>query len=294
LAATGFTGDLESVFGRAQVVGGGAMLFGSVAGGFVAQLTDLGVPYILRAAMLGVTLVIAWWFMHDLGFTPERGATPLKAVRTVISGAVDGGLRNRPVRWLMLAAPFTMGVGFYAFYALQPYLLELYGDAGAYGIAGLAAAVVAGAQIVGGLTVPLVRRLFKRRTDALITGGVLTVVLLALIGLTDSFVVALVLMTAWALIGAIEEPMRQAFINGLIPSQQRATVLSFDSLIGSGGAVFAQPALGRTADVFGYPTSYVVSAGIQALAVPFAFLARGENAASDPIEAALVAEGEAG
>ncbi|MGH2385349.1 MAG: MFS transporter, partial [Candidatus Limnocylindria bacterium] len=49
LAATGFTGDLESVFGRAQVVGGGAMLFGSVAGGFVAQLTDLGVPYILRA-----------------------------------------------------------------------------------------------------------------------------------------------------------------------------------------------------------------------------------------------------
>ncbi|MGQ0606937.1 MAG: MFS transporter [Chloroflexota bacterium] len=293
LAATGFSGDLESVFGRAQVVGGGAMLFGSVAGGFVAQLTDLGVPYILRAAMLGVTLVIAWWFMHDLGFTPERDATPLKAVRTVISGAVDGGLRNRPVRWLMLAAPFTMGVGFYAFYALQPYLLELYGDAGAYGIAGLAAAVVAGAQIVGGLTVPLARRLFKRRTDALITGGVLTVVLLALIGLTDSFVVALLLMTAWALIAAIEEPMRQAFINGLIPSQQRATVLSFDSLIGSGGAVFAQPALGRTADVFGYPTSYVVSAGIQALAVPFAFLARGEHAASDPIEAG-VADVEAG
>lgn len=45
---------------------------------------------------------------------------------------------NRPVRWLMLAAPFTVGVGFYAFYALQPYLLELYGDPNAYGVAGLA------------------------------------------------------------------------------------------------------------------------------------------------------------
>jgi MFS family permease len=284
LAATGFSGNLESVFGRAQVVSGGAMLVGSVAGGFIAQATDLGVPYIVRAAMLGVTLVIAWWFMHDLGFTPERGVTPVTAVRTVIKGAVDGGLRNRPVRWLMLAAPFTVGVGFYAFYALQPYLLELYGDPSAYGIAGLAAAVVAGAQILGGLTVPWVRRLFRRRTDAIILSGIVTVVLMVLIGLTTSFVVALALMTAWCLVAAIEAPMRQAFINGLIPSQQRATVLSFDSLIGSGGGVVAQPVLGRTADLFGYPASYVVSGAIQALAVPFAFLARRENAVSDPIE----------
>jgi len=291
LTVTGFTGNLESVFGRAQMVGGAAMLIGSVGGGVIAQFTDLGVPYIVRAAMLVVTLLVAWRFMHDLGFTPERDVTPLKAVRTVVSGAVDGGLRNRPVRWLMLAAPFTVGVGFYAFYALQPYLLELYGDPTAYGIAGLAAAVVAGAQILGGLTVPWVRRLFKRRTDAIILSSVLAVALLSMIGLTNSFVVALVLIIAWCLIGAIEEPFRRAFINGLIPSQQRATVLSFDSLIGSAGGVVAQPALGRTADVFGYPASYVVSAGIQALAVPFAFLARREKASSDPIDAA--SEGEA-
>ena len=108
-----------SAAGRELIVG---------SGGLIAQCTDLGVPYIVRAAMLGVTLVVAWWFMHDLGFTPERGANPVAAVRTVIAGAVDGGLRNRPVRWLMLAAPFTVGVGFYAFYAFQPYLLELFGD----------------------------------------------------------------------------------------------------------------------------------------------------------------------
>ena len=290
LAATGFSGNLESVFGRAQVVGGGAMLVGSVAGGFIAQATHLGVPYIVRAAMLGVTLVIAWWFMHDLGFTPQRGVTPVTAVRTVITGAVDGGLRNRPVRWLMLAAPFTVGVGFYAFYALQPLLLELYGDPTAYGIAGLAAAVVAGAQILGGLTVPFVRRLFRRRTDALILAVLLTAILLAFIGLTDSFILALALMTAWCLVAAVEEPMRQAFINGLIPSQQRATVLSFDSLIGSTGGVVAQPVLGRTADLFGYPASYVAAAGIQALALPFVLLARREHAASDPIVGETEAE----
>jgi MFS family permease len=284
LAFTKFTGNLESVFGRAQTVGGIAMLVGSVAGGVIAQASNLGVPYLFRAGMLGVTLVIAWWFMHDLGFSPARDANPIAAVRTVVRGAVDGGLRNPPVRWLMLASPFTVGVGFYAFYATQPYLLELYGDETAYGIAGLAAALIAGAQIVGGLLVSRVRRLFSRRTHALIMGGFLNVVLLVAIGLIQHFAVALVLLALWALIFAFEMPLRQAFINGLIPSEQRATVLSFDSLLGSSGGVVAQPALGRTADVLGYPASYVVSGVVQALAIPFAFLARRENASSDPID----------
>jgi MFS family permease len=284
LAFTKFTGNLESVFGRAQTVGGIAMLVGSVAGGVIAQASNLGVPYLFRAGMLGVTLVIAWWFMHDLGFSPARDANPIAAVRTVVRGAVDGGLRNPPVRWLMLASPFTVGVGFYAFYATQPYLLELYGDETAYGIAGLAAALIAGAQIVGGLLVSRVRRLFSRRTHALILGGFLNVVLLVAIGLIQHFAVALVLLALWALIFAFEMPLRQAFINGLIPSEQRATVLSFDSLLGSSGGVVAQPALGRTADVLGYPASYVVSGVVQALAIPFAFLARRENASSDPID----------
>ena len=283
LSATGYEGDLETVFGRAQVVGGGAMLVGSVAGGVIAQLTDLGVPYLVRASLLGLTLVIAWLFMRDIGFKPERNASAVGAVRTVMTGALDAGLRNRPVRWLMLAAPFTTGVGFYAFYALQPYLLELYGDPSAYSIAGLAAAIIAGSQMAGGWSVRFVRRWFARRTDALLLFGVVGVAALLLLGLVPLFVVAVALLVLWALAAAVEEPIRRAFLNGLIPSQQRATVLSFDSLMGSTGGVVIQPALGRVADLSGYAASYVVSGAVQALAIPFVLLARREGAHSDPI-----------
>ncbi|HET9458298.1 MAG TPA: MFS transporter, partial [Candidatus Limnocylindrales bacterium] len=137
----------------------------------------------------------------------------------------------------------------------------------------------------GGIIVPWVRRRFSRRTHALILGGVLNVVLLLLIGVIPNFWVAIALLAAWAMVFAIEAPIRQAFVNGLIPSEQRATVLSFDSLMGSAGGVVAQPALGRTADLFGYGTSYVASAAAQALAIPFVLLARRENAPSDPIGA---------
>ncbi|HEX7172548.1 MAG TPA: MFS transporter [Candidatus Limnocylindria bacterium] len=283
LTATGYEGDLETVFGRAQVVGGGAMLVGSVAGGVIAQLSDLGVPYLVRAGLLGLTVAVAWRFMRDIGFTPERNATPMGAVRTVVSGAIAGGLRNRPVRWLMLAAPFTTGVGFYAFYALQPYLLELYGDPDAYSIAGLAAAIIAGAQMAGGWSVRFVRRWFARRTDALLLFGVAGVAALVLLGVMPVFAVAVALLVLWALAAAVEEPIRRAFLNGLIPSQQRATVLSFDSLMGSSGGVVIQPALGRVADLSGYAASYVVAGAVQALALPFILFARREGAHSDPI-----------
>lgn len=76
-------------------------------------------------------------------------------------------------------------------------------------------------------------------------------------------------------------PIHQAYLNDLIPSKQRATVLSFDSLMGSSGGVVIQPVLGRAADVWSYGTSYVVGAGIQLLAIPFLFRSRHEKSEAD-------------
>ena len=281
LLATAFTGELDSVFARGQIVSGGAMLVGSVAGGFIAQATNLGVPYIVRAALLGVTLVVAALLMHDLGFDRQKARSPVEEVRRVLRDSLAGGLGNPPVRWLMLAAPFTMGVGIYTFYAMQPYLLQLYGDGAAFGIAGIAAAVVAGAQIAGGFAVPLVRRLVRRRTSAFIAGAVVVIVTLLGLGLTNRFWIALVLFVVSALTSAAVRPLRQTYLNGLIPSAERATVLSFDSLMGSAGGVVAQPALGRVADVGGYGASYVASAAVSTLALPFLLLARRERTAAD-------------
>lgn len=81
----------------------------------------------------------------------------------------------------------------------------------------------------------------------------------------------------------VSVPLRQTYLNGLIPSAQRATVLSFDNLMTSAGAAAAQPLLGRVADARGYPFAYLVSAFVQLTALPFLLLARRSNAASDPI-----------
>ena len=128
--------------------------------------------------------------------------------------------------------------------------------------------------------------MFAHRTTALIFGTVASTVLLALLGLVDNFWVALALLTAAGLLLAAERPIKQAYLNDMIPSAQRATVLSFDSLMGSSGGVVIQPALGRTADIWSYGTSFVGAALIQALAVPFLALSRRERHPADTATAA--------
>jgi MFS family permease len=281
LTATNYDGDLESVFGRGQVVGGIAMLTGSLAGGVLAQVVNLGFPFVLRAAILAVMFLVAFRLMHDIGFTPERGGRPLAEMKRIASESIEYGWRVRPVKWLMVQALFTGGVGIYGFYALQPYLLELYGDPEANVGAGLSAAIVAGAQIVGGLAAPRIRRLFQRRTSALLLiagAGSLTLVA---VGALEHFWAVIALVVVWALLFAANMPIRQAYINGMIPSKQRATILSFDSLCASSGGVWAQPALGRAADAWGYAPTYLISAAISALALPFLYLSRRENAPAD-------------
>lgn len=287
LRATGFKGSLEHVFGRSVAVTGGAMLFGSVLGGVVAQVTDLGVPFLLRAGVLVVMVAVAGLLMRDLGFTPDRSEGPIKATRTVLRASLRFGLGNPPVRWLMLASPFTAGVGFYVFYALQPYLLELWGDPDAYSVAGLAAALLSGTMMLGGLLAPVARRLFRKRTSTILLSTITGVVVLIALGLIDDFWIALALVAVWGVTWSLDDPVHRAYLNDMIPSKQRATVLSFDSLMGSGGSVIAQPILGRSADLGGYGFSLVLSGAVSALAIPFVLLSRARRDPADTASATL-------
>lgn len=284
LKATNYKGTLEGAFAKGQIATGAAMLTGTFSGGFIAQLTNLGVPYVLRALTLGVTFVVAWLMMKDVGFKPRRSVSVAKEMRRILKASFDHGLRNPPVRWVMLAQPFVWGVAGYAFYAAQPYILQLYGNNRSYAIAGLAATIVAGAQIAGGFLMPKVRHLFRKRTTLLILGAVGNFVCLLAMGWLPHFWVVLGFLVLWAIIFSISLPVRQAFINDLIPSSERATVLSSDNLLSSAGGVVFQPPLGKSADAWGYPVSFIISGVIQLIALPFLFLAKRTKVKSDDME----------
>src|SRR4029450_815941 len=132
---------------------------------------------------------------------------------------------------------------------------------------------------------PLIRGRFHRRTSALLVTTALSCLTLALIGVVEDFWAVLALIVCWGLLYAASMPIRQTYLNGMIPSRERATILSFDSMMASSGGVWAQPALGRAADAWGYAPTYLMSAGVTALALPFLLPSRRQDAPADHIDA---------
>ena len=66
----------------------------------------------------------------------------------------------------------------------------------------------------------------------------------------------------------IAQDLREAEPDSVLDTvffRERATILSFDSLMSSSGGVWTQPVLGRAADAWGYPPTYVIGAGISLL-----------------------------
>jgi MFS family permease len=281
LKHAGYEGDLDPIFAKNQIVNGVGMLVGTIAGGYIAQIATLGIPYLVRASLQFASFVVAFVIMKDIGFAAERGARFVHQVKSLAAAGWKYGIKNRPVRWVMLSAPFYMGTGIYGFYAAQPYLLDLYGNQQAIGVAGIAAAGIAAMQVIGGFAVPYIRRLFSRRTHILIASAALTTASLVLMGLIQVFAVVVALLVLWAISFAATMPVRQAYINALIPTRERATVLSFDSMVNSAGGVIFQPILGKFADTAGYAISYIVSGVIAFFGLPFLFLARRENVSAD-------------
>jgi MFS family permease len=288
LAATGYDGGIETVFGKGQAVSGAAMLVGTIGGGFLGQI-NLGVPYAARSILLLGVIGAAWLWMHDIGYEPAKGIAVGKQVKSLLRSSVRHGLGNPPIRMFMLGAPFASGVGIWIFYAFQPYLLELFGDPNATYLAGIAAAVFATAQMIGGASVNWVRRQVNTRTGVITMEIVIGSLALIGVGLAEmlaipvGFWVAITLLTLTALVSALSMPMQQAYMNSCIPSEQRATVLSFASLMGSAGGVVAQPALGRVADVFSLGTGYVVAGLLYAIRLPFIVAVRRMRLPADEV-----------
>ena len=279
----GFNGNLEDIFAKGQIADGFAMLTGTISGGYLAQFTNLGVPYLFRIGALLISFLIAALFMKDLGFSPRKVENVGLEMKRIFKASIENGIKVPSVRWVMLTSPFLMGVMFYGFYAAQPYLLELYGDPKAYGVAGLAAALVAGSEIIGGLLVPFLRKIFSRRSRVMLLCVVGGIMALLGLGLTKSFPIAIVLLTLWALLATAFEPVKQAYLNNCLASEQRATIISFDGMLGSVGGTVFQPILGRSADIYSYGISFVLCGLLQIGAIPFILLAGSTNPKADQV-----------
>lgn len=296
LGSVGVDGDLDHVFARSQQVTGAAMLLGTTAGGFLGQI-DLGVPFVVRTALLVVLFGISWRTMHDLGFTPRplEFRTIGTELREQTRVGMTYGWRHPGLRLLMLAGVARGAFLAWAFYSAQPYLLGLLSEDKIW-VVGVITALMSLSMIGGNQIVELLTRRCGRRTSIILGASVVTSIASVVMGVTDSFWVAVPsFLLVTGSLGVIT-PVRQAYVHHVAPSEHRATVISFDAMVGSVGGVGGQLGLGRLADsaadpVTGFARGYVVGGLTTMVVWPLVWAARRRGGEADRIVGAAGVEG---
>ncbi len=214
----------------------------------------------------------------------------------IARASIAFGWRVRPMR-LLIAAAFIQSIFMaWGFYAWQPYFLELLGQDLPW-VAGVIAALVALATIAGNTLVERLTRICGRRTTLLLWAAGIHAVAILGVGLTGSFGVAVALYLIAMATTGVWTPVRQAYIHQIVPTEQRATVISFDSLVNSGGSVVGQSGLGYLAQVRNLGSGYIVGGLVTFLALPVMGLLRRRDDPADRIvgqageQAACAAQG---
>ena len=286
--SVGIEGDLDHVFARAQQITGLAMLVGTTSGGFLGQI-DLGVPFVLRIGLLLGLFAISWRTMHDLGFVPRplRLSNVGTELREQTRVGVAYGWNQPGLRMLMLAGVARGAFVVWAFYSAQPYLLGLLDDNKIW-VVGVITALMSLSTIAGNQVVEVLTRYCGRRSTIIFGGSVVTTVAAVIVGVTDSFWVATPAFLAVTGSLGVISPVRQAYVHHVAPSEHRATVISFDAMVGSVGGVGGQLSLGRLADsasdpMTGFARGYVVGGLTTALVLPLVWAVRRRGGEADVI-----------
>jgi MFS family permease len=270
----GYDGPLEPIFARVQAVFGLSMLLGTIGGGLLGQL-HLYVPYVVRAALLVPTILVAWTSMHDIGFQarPLRVAELPAEMKRILNEGVRHGLKHPVVQPLMLSSFVAMSFGMFGFYSWQRYFLDLLGKELVW-VTGVIAALVAVSGIVGNRLVRVVSTRFQRRTSVIALATCLQAAALVTSGLMHSFAPAVAFYLLSAVASGMASPVRQSLLNSNIPSAQRATIISLDSLFGDLGSGLGQTGWGKLAEARGIGTSWVAGGAFLVLGLPFVWRAR--------------------
>lgn len=269
LKASGFEGPVDRVLARGGVISSIAMLIGSVSGGLLGGL-DLAWPYLARCVLLMAAFVIAWRAMHDIGFTvralPWR-QVPLEMARTGRE-AVAFGWRQPHARLAILAGAMPAIFLEWGYHAWQPYFLQLL-DTDAIWILGVVAAATSLAMAAGSALVERLTRYCGKRTTMLIGASAVYSVTAVGVGLVDSFALAVALYLVGMMASGVFQPVRQAYLHAVVPSAQRATVLSLASLASSTTSMAGQGGLGWLATGRGLASGYVAGGLMTSLAIPW-------------------------
>jgi MFS family permease len=270
LKADGRESEAAKQSGRSAAIQMGSQGLAALAGAALATI-DITLCFTL----CGIAALLSTGLILTVKEPPhhEEGEEELGYWQNLRTGVAIAARRPIVRTLLLLSATFFIVPLIVYYFLLQPYALEVGLPVAALGlvVVGIQAATVAASW--------LAHRTEGRFAILTVvgTGGVLITAACVVLAVRPS-IPTIGLMLIVALMPALIGPLLLARINDLIPSAQRATILSLSALLGELGTAAAVPVLMAAADVLDPAAAIGIAAGIFAVAfVPLWFIWRAQD-----------------
>jgi len=192
------------------------------------------------------------------------------------------GLHHKVVRPVMLASLVGMSFMIFGFYSWQRYFLDLLGKDLVW-VDGVISSLMGLSLIAGNALVAPLSRVVRTRTGLLTLSAGTQAALAVACGLLTNFYLVVALYLAYGIAVGLAMPVKQAYLNAHIPSSQRATIISLDSMFASSGGVLGQTVWGAVARSRSIGTAWAWSGLTLLLGMPLYWMARRRDERLDAI-----------
>ncbi|HYB92196.1 MAG TPA: MFS transporter [Candidatus Binataceae bacterium] len=265
----GYDSPKDRLFSRLSQLSSLGLMGSAVAGGYAANV-NIAWPWLMGAAGFAISAVAGAILMHDR--RPHAARIDVRSIPVQVGARVRDGLRLgfgiRPVLILSTAGAITLA-------AWAPYWLEwplFFHDRYAVGvwIVGWIYCLFTLGRMIGAEIVVRIAADEMTRARRVSMLAICTGVLLFAAGSVGGRVnLALAILFVVNLLSGVSTPLISAWLNEHVPSEHRATVLSFNSTFqtvgGSGGLL----AGGYVADAAGIPVGWQMAGLVALCAAPF-------------------------
>ena len=253
----GYRENTRWIFSRGQQIGKLAGLVAALVGSWLGSI-DLAIPWIAASASLSVGALVAICAMREDSF--QKRTYSWNAGWSEMGKTFRAGLtyvrQSSTMRFLIVMGLVQSFSVMAANMQWAPWFSGLLGETKTLGFVwwGITIAIVLGSELATKAV-----KLVQSEKWALIATNIAIGIGIAFATLFGNFAVGISVFLFHELSRGMYRPLKDAYLNANIPSEQRATLISFDAMAFHIGGALGLVVSGALANSFGIPIAWIVS-----------------------------------
>ncbi len=259
----GYEGSLASVFGKEQQISNFASMFAALLGAYLAD-KNLALPWICSGTVMFGCGVLALVFMKEEYFVKQKlsFSEGLKSMKEITQVSIQYGIKSKVIRFILLLGT----IQFFAVQApnmqWQPFFAQFLSSKKELGFVWVGMCL---AMIIGAAFPSWFLKKIRNEQIALTTTQIWMGIGIILTACFKGFPLAISFFLFHEIARGLFKPVKDVYLNDNIPSKERATLISFESMSHHIGGAIGLVLSGFIAQRFSIPTAWIFCGTVLAL-----------------------------